>query len=231
MIKLPMLQKKHIIPAAALAIGLIVGLGVGQLQLQKEQKICQDKIKEANKKVAFFQKKMAEDKTEAMTSLEQSEQKCRGELDKIQLTLRSERKTLTGQLGAVKEQAQKLEMQARASEEASTKLKKELHETERSNRELEAGLKKTTGEKQALQSDLKKSTQELGRCASNNAALIIISDELVTKYRNKGVGAAIMEREPIVQVKKVELEQLTQKYREEIEQLKISKKDDGDNNH
>lgn len=228
MIKLPKFQvKKIIIPAVALAIGLVIGLGVGQYQLKKEQKICQDKIREANKKVAFFQKKMAEDKSEAMTSLEQSEQKCRGELDQLHVTLIRERKTLTGQLGAVKEQAQKLEIQARASEETSTKLKKELRESDRSNKELEAGLKKTTGEKQALQADLKKTTQEVTHCASNNAELIVISNDLVTKYRSKGVGAAIMEKEPLIQTKKVELEQLTQKYHEEIEQLKISKKEDG----
>lgn len=227
MIKLPVLQKKHIIPPAALLIGLIIGLGVGHIQVNKEQKICQDRIKEANKKVAFFQKKMAEDKTEAMTALEQSEQKCRADLDKIQLTLSSERKTLTGQLGAVKEQVQKLEMQAKASEEASAKMKKALQEGERSNKDLDLGLKKIAGEKQALQSELKKTTQELAHCASNNAELCIIAEELLIKYRNKGVGAAILEREPIVQVKKVELEQLTQKYQEEIEQQKINNKDNG----
>jgi chromosome segregation ATPase len=200
---------------------------VGQVQINKEQKICQDRIKEANKKVAFFQKKMAEDKTEAMAALEQSEQKCRVELDKLQLTLRNERKSLTGQVRALKEQAQKLEMQAKASAEELAGKKKELREMERNNKELEQGLKKTTGEKQALQTELKKTTQDLAHCASNNAELCIIAEELLTKYRNKGVGAAILEREPLFQVKKVELEQLTQKYREEIEQQKISKKEDG----
>jgi hypothetical protein len=34
-----------------------------------------------------------------------------------------------------------------------------------------------------------------------------------------------LEKEPITQVKKVELEQITQQYREEIEQLKLRKKD------
>lgn len=226
MIKLPLFQKKHIIPAAALAIGLIIGLGAGKVQINKEQKNCQERIKEANKKVAFFQKKMSEDKTEAMATMEQNEQKCRSELDKLQFTLHSERKTLTGQLVAVKEQAQKLEIQAKASDEATTKIKKELREMERSNKELDQGLKKTIGEKQTLQSGLKKSTQDLAHCASNNAALSIIADELLTKYRDKGVGAALLEREPLIQVKKVELEQLTQKYREEIEQQKINKKDE-----
>jgi hypothetical protein len=214
------------IPAAALAIGLIMGLGVGYVQINKEQKNCQERIKEANKKVAFFQKKMSEDKTEAMATLEQNEQKCRSEFDKLQLTLHNERKTLAGQLGALKEQAQKFEIQAKSSEEASSKVKKELREMEQSNKELEQGLKKTTGEKQAIQTELKKSTKDLAHCASNNAELSIIADELVTKYRNKGVGAALLEKEPLIQVKKVELEQLTQKYREEIEQQRLNKKDE-----
>ncbi len=214
------------VPAAALVAGLIIGLGVGQMQLNKQEKVCQDKIKEANKKVAFFQKKMAEDKTGAMASLEQNEQKCRTDLDKLQLTLRNEKKTLTGQLAALQEQKQKIEMQAKSSEEESVKTKKELREAERSNKELEQGLKKTTAEKQGVQAELKRKTQDLAHCTSNNAELCVIADELLTKYRNKGVGAALLEREPLVQVKKVELEQLSQKYREEIEQLAIHKKDE-----
>jgi len=215
------------IPVAALVIGLIIGLGVGHIQIQKEQKICQDKIKEANKKVAFFQKKMTEDKTEAMAALEQNEHLCRAELDKLQLTLRNERKALTGQLETLKEQSQKFEKQAKVSEEESAKTRKELWELEQKNKELEQGLKKINGEKQALQTSSKKTTQELAQCASNNAELCIIADELLTKYRDKGVGAALLQREPLIQVKKVELEQLTQKYREEIEQKKIAIKDEG----
>ena len=43
-------------------------------------------------------------------------------------------------------------------------------------------------------------------------------------YKNKGVKDAILEKEPLTQIKKVELEQLAQKYKEEIEQQKIKKK-------
>jgi hypothetical protein len=46
----------------------------------------------------------------------------------------------------------------------------------------------------------------------------------VKAYKNKGIGAAILEKEPLTQIKKVELEQLTQKYKEEIEKLRITKK-------
>jgi hypothetical protein len=85
-------------------------------------------------------------------------------------------------------------------------------------------VKKIKGEKDALKAQLKKTTTKLSSCEANNANLCIIGDELVKAYNNKGIGAAILEKEPLTQIKKVELEQLTQKYKEEIEKLRITKK-------
>jgi predicted nucleic acid-binding Zn-ribbon protein len=218
-----------VIPLIALAIGLIIGFGVSQIQMKKEQKIFQDKIKEANRKIAFIQKKMTEEKTETAASMEQQFQ---SDLDKLQ----NEKKALGGQLGELKDQMQKLDMKVRESEEAvarakkesgeaSARAKKELQEMERNNKDLDHELTRITGEKQTIQAELKKATQDLAQCVSNNAELCIIAEELVERYRKKGLGAALMEREPLTQVRKVELEQLTQKYREEIEQQKIKRKD------
>ena len=160
-----------IIPVVTLVVGLILGLGVGQMQLKTEQKVFQDKIKEANRKISFMQKKMSEDKNEAMVSLEQNEQKCRGDLDKLQLTLRNEKKTagaLGSQVAALTGQAQKLEARIKAADDTTAKTRQELQEAQRTGKDLDRELKKTAGEKQALQTDLKKTTRELGACSSNN---------------------------------------------------------------
>lgn len=220
--KLPQ-PRNIIIPVAALVAGLMIGLGVGQIQIKKEQKVYQDKIKEANKKAAYFQQKTAEGKNEAMVALEQQEQKCRGDLNKLQIALQNEKKTLETQLGKLQEQTQKLELKVKESDAAFAKTKQELQVMERNNKDLDHELKKTTAEKQALQAELKKTTRDLVQCSSNNAELCIIAEELVKKYKNKGIGAAIMEKEPLIQVKKIELEQFVQKYQEEIEQLKTKK--------
>ncbi|MBI5237020.1 MAG: hypothetical protein HY887_01165 [Deltaproteobacteria bacterium] len=231
--KLPWLPK-IIISIVALTIGLIIGFGVSHVQIKKEEKVFQDKIKEANKKIAFIQKKMADEKTEATASMEQ---KYQGDLDKLD-KLRNEKKTLGGHLEKLKEQLQKLEMKVKESDEASARTKKESDETsartkkeiqemERNNKDLDHKLKKIAGEKQTVQAELKKTTQDLDHSESNNAKLCIIAEELVKKYRNKGLGTILMEKEPLTQIKKVELEQLTRKYHEEIEQLKIKKNDVG----
>ncbi len=216
-----------IIPVAALVIGLVIGLGIGHMQVKKEQQIAQDKVREANKRIAFVQKKMTEEKNEETDSIEQQ---CKGDLDKLQ----SEKKGLTGQLGDLKDRMQKMDMKIRElveasvrtkkeSDEAAVRAQKEIHKMELNSQELDNKLKKMTEGKLALQSDLKKSTQSLGQCASNNAELCIISEELLKKYRHKGFGTIFIDKEPLTQVGKVQLEQLTQQYKEEIQKLEIKK--------
>jgi septal ring factor EnvC (AmiA/AmiB activator) len=119
--------------------------------------------------------------------------------------------------------AKKLEMKVKELDEASAKTKKELQEMERSSKDLDREVKKVTGEKQALQAELKKKDQDFGQCVTNNAELCIIADELLKKYQNKGIGAVILQKEPLTQIEKVELEKIVQQYQEEIGQRKIKK--------
>jgi len=217
-------MQKFTLPAVALAVGLLIGLGVGQMQVKKEQKIYLDKVKEKEKKIAFIQKMMTEEKAEATGSLEQ---KCNDDMNKLQAAIHIERKKtadLSGQVGTLTEQVQKQEARANAADEKNAKIRQDLQEAMRNNKDLDRELKKTAGEKQAVQADLKRTTRELGACSSHNAELALIAHELVKKYKDKGIGATLLEREPLTQVRKVELEQLTSQYQEEIEQLKINKK-------
>ena len=231
---------KIIIPLVALTTGLVIGLSVSHIQIKKEQEVFQNKIKEANRRIAFMQKKMAEEKNRAAVSTEQN---CQSDLDKLD-NLRKEKKTLVGEAEKVKGQVQMLEMKVRESEEqvqtlemkikesdeASARTKTEIQEMERNNKDLGDKLKKIMEEKQTLQAELKKTTQDFGYCVADNAQLCIIADELVKKYGNKGLGAVLMEKEPLTQIKKAELEQFILKYQEEIEQHKIKKNDAGGKN-
>ena len=222
MIKLPQIQK-IIVPAVALAVGLTIGLGTGYFQIKKEQKITQSKIAEANKKVAFIQKKMTEEKSETASSMEQQ---YRSDLDKIE----KEKIALGGQLGKFKTQAQTLEAKISEADKEAALMKKELQElgskyahAVQENKDLDGSLKKVTGEKQALHAGLQKTTNDLGQCVINNAKLSVLSEELLKKYRKKGFGTILLENEPLTQIKKVELEKLTQQYQEEIDQQKVKK--------
>ena len=53
-------------------------------------------------------------------------------------------------------------------------------------------------------------------CEKNNATLVSISEELLSRYKNKGVIAAARDREPLLGLHRVELERLAQEYHARI---------------
>ncbi|HET6513535.1 MAG TPA: hypothetical protein VFG09_00075 [Thermodesulfovibrionales bacterium] len=221
---------KIMIPAVALMAGLIAGLGISHIQITKEQTAFQEKIKEANKRIAFLQKKAVEERNEAAYSVEQ---RLRGDLDKLE----NEKQALAGQARTLKDQMEKTEKKLGEADESSARTRKELSEAraasdgirrevqemERKNRDLADELKRTAGEKQALQAELRKMSQDLDTSESNNAELCIIAEELLKEYKNKGFGTVLKHKEPLTQVKRVELEQFVQKYHERIDQQRVKK--------
>lgn len=228
--KSPLLSK-IIISIFAVVVGLLIGLGAGQLQVKKERKTFEDKMKEANKKIAFMQKKMNEERADAVRS---AQQECEVNLEARQ-KLEDEKEVLVVQVVKLKEQIKKLEMQSKESseiitrkikesDETSAKLKQDINALEQNIREQEHGLKKAAGEIQSLRTDLKKKTQELNTCVSNNSELSLLAEELVAAYKKKGLGNVLMQSEPLTQINRVKLEQLTQQYLEKINQKKISNK-------
>ncbi len=229
---------RKIIPAAALIIGLAAGLGIGHIQVGKEQNVCEGKIKEADRKVVFMQKQVEDARTEAAATTSSVQEQCKNDRDRLE-NLQNENKTVGAQLGNLRVQMKTMEIKVTESDQTSSRIKKEsdelaarskkeLHELERNNKNMEAELKKAATEKQALQArldiDLKKTTHELGRCKSNNAELCIIAEDLIKKYRNKGLGSVLVGNEPLTEIRKIELEQFIQKYHEEINSLRTEKK-------
>ena len=229
--KIKFKPKKLLIPVMALAVGLGAGWGTGQVHLKKERQVFQEKIRDAGKKMAFIQKKMADEKNEATVTVEQ---KCRTDMDRQQKEL----KALGAQAGRMKEQMRQLEVnlkEAKEAKDAADKslagIRKERHDLEQKHaqsiqkgRDLERDVKKLSGEQESLQAELKKAHSQLARCGEHNAKLCLIAEDLVKAYRNKGIGAAILEQEPLTQIRKVDLERLVQTYREDIELQKMKKK-------
>jgi len=219
--------KKYIVPFVAAAVGLAIGLGVGSVNVKKEQKVFEEKIKDANKKMSYMKRKMSEEKSEATAYIERQRQ---AEIEALQ----GEKTALQGQMHKSRELAKTLGLKIREAEEAAARSKKEsdesharasrqIQELQASGNELESRLKKTGAEKQSLQAELAKTGSDLGKSVTNNARLCLIAEDLVKKYGDKGLGTVLMEKEPLTKFKKVELEQFVKKYKEEIDSLKLKK--------
>jgi chromosome segregation ATPase len=105
--------------------------------------------------------------------------------------------------------------------EAENKEKAELHtwldEANKRNEEL-------SGQRKQLEQDLKNTTVALAKqdeqrklCETNNDELYRIGRELADWYTSKGAVNAILEAEPFTRIKRVEMENLLENYRDKLE--------------
>jgi chromosome segregation ATPase len=75
-----------------------------------------------------------------------------------------------------------------------------------------------------LQTKLDQTTQRAGDCETKNVKLIGIGNELLDLYQAKGPLTGLLEREPLTQIKRVELENLAQDYQDKLLDNKVSTK-------
>lgn len=68
-----------------------------------------------------------------------------------------------------------------------------------------------------LTAQLSEARGTMERYLEHNSELVAIAQELVQAYKDKGVADVLAQKEPLTQVKKVELEQFVQEYSERIE--------------
>lgn len=88
-------------------------------------------------------------------------------------------------------------------------------------KELVENLRKSEEHGAALQISLGQQSDSLQQCAKDNQSLYQTSLELLQRYENKGVWDAMLQHEPVTQLKRVELESLGETYRDRMEQHKF----------
>jgi chromosome segregation ATPase len=75
-----------------------------------------------------------------------------------------------------------------------------------------------------LQTQLDQTTQRAGDCEAKNVKLVGIGNELLDLYQAKGPLTGLLEREPLTQIKRVELENLVQDYQDKLLDNKVLSK-------
>ena len=83
-------------------------------------------------------------------------------------------------------------------------------------------LKQEQTNRQELEAQLQRHKDNFSFCYANNKKLYDISSQLLTRYENKSFGDVLKQKEPFTGFKQVELENLVQDYRYQMDDLKIS---------
>ena len=92
-------------------------------------------------------------------------------------------------------------------------------------RDKDADLAKRDSNIKRLQSDLKNANQKIDRVVSHNAKLAELSQELLVKFDKKGIFSELLEKEPLTQEKRVDLEKMIQEYLDRIDKDTITDSD------
>lgn len=160
-------------------------------------------------------------------------------LQKAQFMLRqaaSEKADLQTQVDALKQQVEKMSADLAATKSASDQAKRATEEkfggaiaqwkqrdTETSG-ELAATkqqLKQEIEQRKVVEDKLQKQTNNFAVCYENNKKLYDVNTQLLGQYEKKGFGDILKQKEPFTGVKQVEIENLVQDYRYQLDDLRV----------
>ncbi len=128
--------------------------------------------------------------------------------------LKAEIEALNKKLGDVKKNSEAALGKSRGS---YTSLNENFQETTQD-------LLKVESEKTQLQETIVEQAQLIVSCEDKNARMVQINRELLRHYEKKGPLDAMLQREPLTQLKRVEVENIAQEYQDKIDQMEFKKK-------
>lgn len=220
-----------------LSVGTGFVLGYNHIKLTKEKTSLQHKVEVLNKKVALLRNKysekraLAEQQMREKSALAGQKRALEAEVERLGKENRSmleENKALNALKEKLKNETLSLKAKTEKLSESYSKVRTELAELERKYDRVVMGfdqdLKHMAAEKKTLESEVRKERHKFNRCETRNVKLCLIANELIEKYRDKGIVGALMQKEPFTQLKKVEIEKFMQEYKEKIEEQKLERK-------
>jgi chromosome segregation ATPase len=204
-------------------LGTAAGSAYAILELRRERDALNGEIRQQDQKIALLQKAYSEQK-----ALAAGLQRTKVALESQKLSLEGEIAELNEEKAAVMRERDGLASQVAALEISADALRERIASLEATQEELVAErtnltqeLQEMTAARQTVAANLKRETRRLDRCAEHNTKLTEISQELMEVYRRKGVMSVLMEKEPLIGIRKIELQTLIDQYEERVEQQRI----------
>lgn len=123
---------------------------------------------------------------------------------------------------ALEKEAEALKQDKGKLTEDIAQLKKDLSESQLALRDTRQHLQQETTLKQRLEQDLSSRDKALNVCEIKNQKLYQYHVELINKAQNRGSLGVLLEAEPVLGFKRVEIENLLEDYRDKIDKQKIN---------
>lgn len=174
----------------------------------------------------------------------QRAEQARAQAEQEKASLLAEKETLARQFQQTQSEADAAKRQTGAVRADKTRLERELSalrvELGEVKKQLEANskqlsdselLQRTTAQKLALTESGKKETEsellqkgkKLQVCSEHNDRMYQMGRELITKYEQKSCKDAVLQNEPFTGLKKVEMENLFEQWRDSLDRERLGK--------
>jgi septal ring factor EnvC (AmiA/AmiB activator) len=114
-----------------------------------------------------------------------------------------------------------LDKKLKTSEDDKAQLKAKLEETERRLAEQTDARQRAETEDKRLTAALSAQEKATASCEEKNVQLYRYGQEMALRYQNKSVSDALMQSEPVTGLKRVEIENLLEEYRDWVDSQKI----------
>lgn len=140
-------------------------------------------------------------------------------------TLAAQIDVLKKQLGELGSKSALLEKKSGGQHKQFTELTEKYQEADKNLQLMTQQLADASKALQLLQQEKEQEHKQLAGniqvCEKKNAELYQISTELMEKYKNKGVISALLQAEPFTQLKKVEIQNILQEYKDKAQDAQI----------
>lgn len=179
-----------------------------------------DPAKEAVRRVQMELKQAQDEKA----ALEQTKIDLDKELDALKKKsgdLASSAARANQSKAALEKQVEALQLDKTKLSEEVAQLKKDLLDTQTVVRDTSNKLQQETSLKQRLEHDLSARGKALDVCETKNKTLYQYHVELINRAQNRGSLDVLLENEPVLGFKRVQIENLLEEYRDKLDEQKI----------
>lgn len=225
------LQPRMLRVAVIVVIAAMIGsLGYFCLHLKAERDRLAEAFEKAESRQKLLDQKYKEEKAlsgrlqrENLTLSGQARQ-AKMDMEKFaneNKRLQDERAGLDGKIQACEGEKTKLAGELEEGKSAYAELAEKQNATDAKLRSEEGHNKELQAAIQGFKSDLKQAESQSKRYFANNQKLSEIAKTLAARVEKQELGSSVLVKEPLIQFKKVELENLLQEYLDGIDSAKI----------
>jgi chromosome segregation ATPase len=195
---------------------MMLGLAAGAVSAQEARRAGN----EANARMQQQLQQLGSERTALQSENARLKEQV-AKLEKDAKALATEKETLTRRVGTAEGKVSRAESGQQSVSARLESTESRLTEVVGKYKELAEQLRKLETERNELAQQVAVNSQNLKVCGQRNVQLADVANEALDRYEKKGCFGALAQAEPFTGLKRIEVENAVDEYRQQIDSLKL----------